>query len=135
MDQLSRDVRQANYVDSFSTISVSGQVVTNKVVLDVPNGAGSAKLSYEWLPSTRNLTRTSSSDNVAKVVLHDCDRLNFDVRQRNPVGGSYDVYPVATPGTAKVVDVSWLCSRTIFGRKENTESVQTARIVIRKQGT
>ena len=135
MDQLSRDVRQANYVDSFSTISVSGQVITNKVVLDVPNGAGSAKLSYEWLPSTRNLTRTSSSDNIAKVVLHDCDRLNFDVRQRNPVGGSYDVYPVATPGTAKVVDVSWLCSRTIFGRKENTESVQTARIVIRKQGT
>ena len=63
------------------------------------------------------------------------DQLSRDVRQRNPVGGSYDVYPVATPGTAKVVDVSWLCSRTIFGRKENTESVQTARIVIRKQGT
>src|SRR5437867_3109707 len=56
MDQLSRDVREANYVDGFSTITVSGQVITNKVVLDVPSGAGSAKLSYEWLPTTRNLT-------------------------------------------------------------------------------
>ena len=67
--------------------------------------------------------------------LTECDWLTFDIRQRNSIGGTYDLYPVATPGTTKVVNVSWSCSRTIFGRKENTESVQTARIVIRKQGT
>ena len=55
--------------------------------------------------------------------------------QRNPVGGSYDIYPAATAATAKVINVSWMCSRKIFGIKEDTESVQTARIVIRKQGT
>jgi hypothetical protein len=32
---------------------------------------------------------------------------------------------------AKLVDVSWLCSRKILGRKVNTESVQTAKIVMR----
>ena len=53
----------------------------------------------------------------------------------DPIGGSYDVYPAGTIATAKVIDVSWVCSRTLFGRKENTESVQTARIVIRKQGS
>ena len=40
----------------------------------------------------------------------------------------------ATVATAKVIDLSWVCSRSILGQKANTESVQTARIVIRKQG-
>jgi hypothetical protein len=48
--------------------------------------------------------------------------------------GSYDVYPAASAATAKVVNVSWICSRQIMNGMENTESVQTARIVIRKQG-
>jgi hypothetical protein len=34
-----------------------------------------------------------------------------------------------------VVDVTWKCSRTILGVQANTEAVQTAKIVIRKQGT
>jgi len=34
-----------------------------------------------------------------------------------------------------VINVFCMCSRTIFGYKEDSESVQTARIVIRKQGT
>ena len=33
--------------------------------------------------------------------------------------------------TAKLIDVSWKCSRKIMGEKLNTESVQTAKIVIR----
>jgi len=57
------------------------------------------------------------------------------LRQRNPIDGSLEVYDAASFDVAKVIDVSWVCSRTIFGRKENTESVQTARIVIRKQGS
>jgi hypothetical protein len=32
-----------------------------------------------------------------------------------------------------LIEVSWICSRQIFGKKVNTESVQTAKIVIRKQ--
>jgi hypothetical protein len=34
-----------------------------------------------------------------------------------------------------VVNISWICSRSIFGNSINTEAVQTARIVIRRQGT
>jgi hypothetical protein len=68
------------------------------------------------------------------VLLKGCDALTFAIAQRNPMGGSYDVYPTASPSTAKVVNVAWNCSRTILGRKANTENVQTARIVIRRQG-
>ena len=127
MDQLSRDIRQANRVTSFTTNGYS-------LTLETPDDSGGvASLSYTYDSTARTLTRLKNS--VSKVLLHDCDSLHFDIRQRNPIGGSYDVYPVATTiSTAKVIDVSWVCSRTIFGRKENTESVQTARIVIRKQG-
>jgi hypothetical protein len=123
MDHLTRDVRQANRVKDWST---------NSLVLEDSDGLD---LSYVYSPSTHTLTRTKTGESTNKVVLTECDRLSFWIGQRNTVVGSYDVYPVATPGTAKVVNVSWACSRSIFGRKENTESVQTARIVIRKQGT
>jgi len=121
MDQLTRDLRQANRVTA---------ATANSLTLEDSDGSA---LSYNYSSSGRTLTRVKNG--VSKVLLHDCDRLNFSLGQRNAVGGSYDVYPAATAATCKVVNVGWSCSRTIFGRAENTESVQTARIVIRKQGT
>ena len=78
------------------------------------------------------MTRTKAGAN--KRLLTGCDALTFTIAQRTPKDGSYEVYPAATPATAKVVNVSWNCSRLVLGRKANTENVQTARIVIRKQG-
>ena len=125
---LTRDVRQANSVDSYTVDPITN--TTNSVTLIDSDGL---PLSYTYDRTARSLTRTKSG--VSKVVLTECDRLAFMLGQRNPVGGSYDIYPAATAATAKVINVSWMCSRKIFGIKEDTESVQTARIVIRKQGT
>jgi prepilin-type N-terminal cleavage/methylation domain-containing protein len=121
MDQLTRDVRQANSVFSYTS---------NQLVLVDSDGLN---LSYTYDSTAGTLTRSKSG--VNKIVLTGCDRLAFVIGQRNPVNGTYDVYPAADATTAKVVNVSWMCSRQVFGRKEDTESVQTARIVIRKQGT
>jgi hypothetical protein len=122
MDQLTCDVRQAICVKAYSTNSLT---LTDSDSVD---------LTYAYDPATRKLTRTKNG--VSKVLLNECDRLSFRMGQRTPVNGKYETYPVATTmATAKVIDVSWMCSRTIFGFKEDTESVQTARIVIRKQGT
>jgi Tfp pilus assembly protein PilW len=123
MDQLSRDIRQANAVTDFTPTTLTLSVDANN-----------AALFYTYSPTTRKLIRRKGVE-PGKVILAECDSLNFNVCKRNPVGGSYDVYPAADIATAKVIDVSWVCSRTVFGRKENTEAVQTARIVIRKQGT
>jgi hypothetical protein len=68
-------------------------------------------------------------------LLKGCDTLTFNLGTRNPVGGTFEVVPATSPDTAKVVNISWNCSRTILGQQRNTENVQTARIVIRKQGT
>lgn len=123
MDRITRDVRQA--------IQVKNATSSLLVLVDAD---GVSTITYQYFPLTRELQRTKTGE-AAEKILTECDRLTFSIGQRNTVYGSYDVYPETTPNTAKVVNVSWSCSRTIFGRKENTESVQTARIVIRKQGT
>ncbi len=120
MDQLTSDLRQCNRVTDSTGTSIT---------LEDSDGF---TIGYNYSAGQRTLTRTKGGQ--ARVLLRDCDTLAFSLGQRNAVGGSYDVYPAATAATAKVVNISWICSRTIFGKKENTESVQTARIVIRKQG-
>jgi len=126
MDQLSRDIRQANRVSGFGSTWLTLESTD-------PSSGTPNSIQYAYNSLARNLKRTQNGS--IRVVLSECDTLKFDVCQRNPIGGSYDVYPAGDTNTAKVIDVSWVCSRSLFGRKENTESVQTARIVIRKQGT
>ena len=121
MDLLSRDIRQSNRVTGYAT---------NRLTLE---DSDLTPIVYDWDRTNRTLTRIRGAE--SKVLLKECDTLRFDIAQRTPVKGTYEFYPSATVTNAKVIDVSWVCSRQIFGRKENTESVQTARIVIRKQGT
>lgn len=122
IDQITRDVRQSNRVKEASA---------TRLVLEDSDGDD---IIYNYDAVARILTRTEDSRVITNLT--QCDRLTFDIAQRNTRSNSFEVYPVATtPDTIKVVNVAWLCSRSLFGNKENTESVQTARIVIRKQGS
>jgi hypothetical protein len=121
IDTLTRDVRQSNKVTASTT---------NSLTLEDSDGSS---IVYAYSPSTKSLTRNKNGS--SRVILTECTRLNFNLGQRNTSTGGYNVYPAATPATCKVVNVSWMCSRSIYGQAVNTESVQTARIVIRKQGT
>ena len=88
---------------------------------------------YIYSPTTKALTRYKASQ--ATTLLTGCEDLDFHLGKRNTAPGTLDQYPAASVSEAKVVDVSWKCSRTILGVKANSEAVQTAKIVIRKQGT
>lgn len=116
---LTRDVRQASYLSSYTSQQL--------VFTDYDN----TSLSYTYNPGAKTLVRLK--DDVSQTLLTECDFLQFNIYQRNPVGGSYDQYPTATATNCKVVQVSWVCSRQILGARINTESVQSAKIVIRKQ--
>jgi hypothetical protein len=70
---------------------------------------------------------------VTEVLLTECDNLSFAIFQRNPINGTYNQYPTASPATTKLINVTWTCSRKILGNTMNTENVQTAKVVIRKQ--
>lgn len=91
------------------------------------------QLSFDYSPDTQLLTMTDTN-NVKSTLLDNCTFLDFQIFQRNSVGGSYDQYPVTVDeSAAKIVQVSWICQRSLIGTLINSESVQSAKIVIRKQ--
>jgi hypothetical protein len=98
---------------------------TNRIVMRTYDGV---TLAYQYDPSAETLTQVK--DGTREVLLEQCDYLTFNISQRNP-SNDFKFYPASSIAQAKLVDVSWRCSRQILGQKVNTESVQTAKIVIR----
>ena len=121
LDTMSKEIRETNLL--------SGSTPTSLVFQDWDGGF----LMYVYIKDSRKLIRIKNGVIDAKPLLTECDYLNFSIFQRNPVLGSYNIYPTATPSTCKLVQLSWICSRQIFGLKVNTESVQSSKIVIRKE--
>lgn len=118
LDLMSREIRQTKGLTSFAT---------NQLVFQDYDGA---QLSYFWNPNPNALTLNRIKGGKTTVLLRQCDYLSFGIFKRNPTNG-FNFYAAETPALTKLVNVSWRCSRQIFKEKVNTESVQTARIVIR----
>jgi hypothetical protein len=109
---------------------------------------GTNYVTYAYLANERKLTRRVIGQ-PTQTLLTGCDSARFDIFQRqatntelsSAVSGilsllplSVDpIYPKATTDNAKIVQLTWNCSRSILGKKANTEAAQFARIVIRKQ--
>jgi hypothetical protein len=120
MDMITRDLRECMRVTAATTSSLTLEDTDGTLIY------------YAHNATAKTVTRRKGTADP-KVILSGCESLRFRLLQRNPINGTYDVYPSATPATAKVVDVAWNCYREILGVKANTENVQTARIVIRRQ--
>ena len=121
LDTMSREIRQTKRV-------VTG-TSTNLVFEDFDG----TDLAYTYDASTRTLTRTKNGVPDAEPLLTECNFLEFAMYQRNPKSGVYDQYPTATEATCKLIQLKWVCSRDLIQARRNTESVQSAKIVIRKQ--
>jgi len=119
LDTMTRDIRQAVYLTTFAT---------NQLTFEDYDGQ---PLVYTYSDTSKTLTKVKGT--YSKVLLSGCDSLTFSMYQRTPIGGSDGEYPATTTATAKLIQVQWLCSRQICGVTANTESVQTAKIVIRKR--
>jgi len=120
LDHMTQRIRQAHGVLSFSPTALSIEDVDGTPV------------NYTFDANARTLSEVKNG--TATLLLKDCDQFTFGVFQRTPVQGTYNAYPVATPGTGKLVQMSWVCSRRLLGRSLNSETVQSAKIVIRNQG-
>lgn len=124
LDLMLREIRQADRLTYHSNEQLSFQ--------HTDPGSGSVfTVSYVYSPSARTLTRIQGS--LRRVLLRECDFLRFSIFQRNPLPNTWDQYPTADVATCKLVQLSWVCSRTILGARVNTESVQSAKVVIRKK--
>lgn len=120
LDTMSQQIRQTRRLK---------EATAYKLVFEDYDGKD---LTFEYSEGSRTLTR-SKTDEASKILLKNCDELNFSIYQRNPIGGTYNVYPTATAATCKLVQLRWTCSRDLIRSKVNTESVQSSKIVIRKQ--
>ena len=118
LDRMSQEIRQTRALTGFTSTS-----------LTFTNSDGTT-LSYVYDPTAKTLARLK--DGQREVLLDECNYLQFGIYQRNPIGGSYDVYPTAMASTAKLIQVTWGCSRSILGSGVNSEVVQSSKIVIRK---
>lgn len=126
MDQLTREIRQATMVLNYTT---------NSITIRAANSDGSTSdVTYSFSPSTKKMLRTSGG--TSKALLNDCSLLSFQLFTRCPSNGVFGSFPVAInnwSNTVKVLQLTWKTSMTLPSGIVNSENVQTARIVIRKQ--
>jgi prepilin-type N-terminal cleavage/methylation domain-containing protein len=132
LDLMSREIRQASRVTGFHNTG-------NTRWLQVTNAIEGTATTYTWNATPRTLVcqKTGQPD---QVYLTECDRWDFDLFQRAPQkGGTYVFFPATNTAGAddlsicKLVNMTWKCSRTILGSRVNTESVQTAQVVLRNK--
>ncbi len=130
LDNMTRDIRQAKV---FSPLYYS----TNFMYF---TNMDNSYFGYAWNPNDKTVSRINGNYNPANstffnlqtnVVLTGCDFFSFRIWLRNPTNGFLFPYSAnGSPVDTKLVDVSWRCSRRVLAQF-NTESVQTAKIVMR----
>ena len=117
LDRLTLMVREADGVLAYTT---------NSLALSYNGGS----VIYRYDAGEKILFETYDGETTA--LLEGCDAFTFEILQRNVDGGKYDYYPAALDeAEAKIVQVSWICSRKLLNDLINSESVQSAKIVIR----
>jgi type II secretory pathway pseudopilin PulG len=125
LDRMTTDIRQADRLTSYSTNQL--QFVTT----DPTNGVTTLTFAYNATAGTLNRIYLSKTNTLLTGIVS--NSLQFSMYQRNPIGGTVDQEATTNASVCKVVQLTWICSRSILGRKANTESVQSAKVVIRKK--
>ena len=125
VDILTREIRQAQYVKTYST---------NPASITLLAGAG-YDVTYSFVPSKQAMFRTV--DGKSEVLLTNCSLLDFKLYQRNPTLTDFEIYDIANNNVqkyVKAVELSWKTRKSLNPTTLiNSENVQTARIIIRKQ--
>lgn len=135
VDKISREIRNATALLSFST--------NNPQVLVLTNGTAGTSSTITCDTSTGILTLAKTGQ-TTQTLLTGCDSFSFQIFNRYPLitATNMSFYSCTNfltgavdPKFCKVIDLNWRCSRSILGSKLNTEIVQTAQVVLRNQVT
>jgi len=127
MDIVTAEIRQAQKVLSYTSNSTSTS-------LTILNGAG-ANVTYAFDSSRKQFSR---DDGRYSILLSNCNLVAFGLYVRPPESNSFDMYPlnagVNWQQQVKTIQLTWKTSMNICPTAQiNSEDVQTACIVIRKQ--
>ena len=121
-DRMSQEIREAKRVTSFNPADPT------RITLQ----AGATNVTFVYNPTLKTVERQYRGNTT--VLLKGCESAQFAIFTRQATNATYEIFPTATVDNAKVVQITWNCSRTITGQKQNTEAMQSARVVIRNQG-
>jgi prepilin-type N-terminal cleavage/methylation domain-containing protein len=124
LDHATREIRQANRVMAGSDAHNLHLWVTDPV-----SGTG-RQVTYAYDTAEETLTRISGADE--QVLLRECYQFQFGYHQRNATT-DWEALPATTVESCKQVRIFWECGRSILGARANTESVQSAKVVLRKR--
>jgi hypothetical protein len=120
LDRVTMEIREASRLVSYSS---------NEITLDM--GTNKPTLSYVYSPVTRTLTRQQGGE--SKVMMRGVDSLDFSMFKRNPKPGTFEHYGTTNVNDCRVLTVKWNCSRRLMGARVTSESVEAARILLRKR--
>lgn len=125
LDTMTSDIRQALDLSSASSNGLSFHMV------DIGTGTTNV-LQYIYDPSGKTLRRSYLGQST--TLLTNCTFMQFALFQRNSIQtNSYEQFVTADVASCKVIQLTWICSRDVLkGRLVNTESVQSAKVVMRK---
>jgi prepilin-type N-terminal cleavage/methylation domain-containing protein len=115
LDKMAKDIRQARSLTAYTTNSLTFNDVNNN--------------SLQYIYTNRVLNRISGG--VTTTYLTNCDSLQFWIYQHTPISNSFECYNPAAVADARVIQMTWHCSRKIMGTKSTTESVESATLSLR----
>lgn len=121
LDIMERDIRQAASLTNWST---NGLWFTNT--------DGSA-LTYSFNSASGTFSYTNGSTGESAVLLSNCTAFSANLFQDQPTNGTMIFYPTTTAQTARGIIVSFGCVRTNYAGVTDSETFQTAKIVMRNQ--
>jgi len=117
VDRMGKKLRQTSSVESFSPTSIT-------VTFD------GQPLSYTYNPDRRTLVEKEAGK--VTTLLEDCDQVLFALYKRSPVSNSFSQFPVLSGlDEAKVIQMSWRCSRSLVGKASGSSDMASARFVFR----
>lgn len=132
MDVIGREVRDSSTLIAFST--------NNPVYLELTNSTSSSIVTIGY-DSTNNILFMSKTGQTYLTLLKGCNSWSFSLYNRFPLFTSNSIsFCVSTningqldPSVTKVINMTWKCSRKILGTKIESQSVQTAQVILRNK--
>jgi prepilin-type N-terminal cleavage/methylation domain-containing protein len=125
LDLLSREIRNSSALIG---------VTNSPKALTFYNGTTGKRVTITY-DSANKLLKFDKTGQATQILLTSCDQWDYALYGRVPTPTSSNItFNAVTDITAcKLVNMTWKCSRTIFGSKRNTETIQTAQIVLRNK--
>jgi prepilin-type N-terminal cleavage/methylation domain-containing protein len=119
LDVMSRDIRQAGGLTNWTSTNLSFTNLDGRL------------LSYSYITNSGILTYTNASTGKSAVLLSNCTSLTFSIFQRTPTNGPICFYVANNAFSAKGILMSFSCLRTNYLGLTDSESSESARIVMR----